>query len=296
MRILGGETHERILVRTTQGLCSRQPAEHLVPGVRRGGALRSSCLVLSLLIAFTRPGGAWASTANGAATWMMSAHLATTRAGDTVTTLPGGGILTAGGLDAAHRPTNRAEFYDPRPGAWTATGSLHEARAFHTATLLPAGKVLVAGGYGVAGDVSSAELYDPRSGTWTTTGSMRMARAFHTATLLPTGHVLVAGGSRCYRTGQYTCVPMVLDGPELYDPRSGTWETTKRMVVSRVSSTTMPRETVDVLLVMGVMGPDDLSVQRCVVRPLRKELHGDRPWVGGASPCRGVGRRLEAAC
>ncbi len=239
MRILGGKGHERILVRTTQGLCSCQPAEHLVRGVRRGGALRSSCLVLSLLIAFTRPGGAWAGTANSAATWMMSAHLATVRAGDTVTTLSGGGILTVGGLDAAHRPTSRAERYDPHTGVWTATGSLHGARAFHTATLLPAGKVLVAGGDGVAGDVSSAELYDPRSGTW---------------------------------------------------------ETTKHMVVSRVSSTTMPRRIVDVLLVMGVMGQDGLPVQRCVVRPVRKELHGDRPWVGGASSCRDAGRRLEAAC
>jgi len=295
MRILGGESHERIQVRTMQDICSRQPTEHLVPGVRRGGALRSSCLVLSLLIAFTWPGSARAGTANSAATWMMSAHLAQVRVGDTVTTLSGGVILTAGGLDAAHRPTDRAEIYDPRTEVWTTTGSLHGARAFHTATLLPTGKVLVAGGYGVAGDISSAELYDPRSGTWTTTGSLRTARAFHTATLLPTGHVLVAGGSRCYRTGQYTCVPMVLDGAELYDPRSGTWETTERMVVSRVSSTTMLRGTVDVL-VMGVMGQDGLPVQRRVVRSLRKELHGDRPWVGRTSPCWGAGRRLEAAC
>ncbi len=292
MRLLDGESHERILVRTTQGIRSRQPAERLGLCVRRGGALRSSWLVLLLFIAFMCPGGAWAGTANGAVTGMMNAHLAMARAGTTVTTLPGGGILVAGGLDAAHRPTARAQLYDPRTGVWTATGSLHEARAFHTATLLPAGKVLVAGGYGMAGDVASAALYDPRSGTWTTTGSMRMARAFHTATLLPTGHVLVAGGSRCYRTGQYTCVPLVLDGAALYDPRSGTWETTEHMVISRVSSTTMPRGTVAVL----AMGQDGLPVQRYVVQSSRTEMHGDRPWVGGASPCRGAGRRMAALC
>ncbi len=290
MRLLDSESHERILVRTTHGIRSRQPAERLGLGVRRGGALRSSCLVLLIFIAFICPGGAWAGTANGAVTGMMNAHLAMARAGNTVMTLPGGGILTAGGLDAVHRPTARAQFYDPRTGVWAATGSLHEARAFHTATLLPAGKVLVAGGYGVAGYVASAALYEPRSGTWTTTGALCTARAFHTATLLPTGHVLVAGGSRCRRTGQYTCVPLVLDSAALYDPRSGTWETTEHMVISRVSSTMMLRGAIAVL----AMGQDGLPVQRYVVQSSRMEMHDDRPWVGGSSPCRGAGRRLKA--
>lgn len=50
MRILDGENREWIPICTLQGIRSRQPTDHLVQGVRRGGALRSSGLVLSLVL------------------------------------------------------------------------------------------------------------------------------------------------------------------------------------------------------------------------------------------------------
>src|SRR5262249_43496984 len=56
------------------------------------------------------------------------------------------------------------------------------------------------------------------------TGSMDKAQVVHTATLLPSGEVLVAAGFK-HRTA------------EVYDPASGTWTATGRMVTVRSNST-----------------------------------------------------------
>jgi N-acetylneuraminic acid mutarotase len=119
---------------------------------------------------------------------------------------------------------------------WTSTGKMVEPRvASHTATLLPNGKVLVAGGYVYDGGdlvyLSSAELYNPSSGTWTATGNMIEAHAGHTATLLPNGKVLVSGGYRSEPEDHY------LSSAELYDPSSGTWTATGKMVEARLGHT-----------------------------------------------------------
>ncbi len=62
------------------------------------------------------------------------------RAYPTMTPLPSGKVLVAGGSTAA------AELYDPATGPWTATGSMSEARRNPGAVLLPDGEVLIAGG------------------------------------------------------------------------------------------------------------------------------------------------------
>ena len=51
---------------------------------------------------------------------------------------------------------------------------------------------------------------------WTVTGSLNVGRAYDTATLLQNGMVLVAGGS--------------VARAELYDPASGTWTATGRLI------------------------------------------------------------------
>src|ERR1017187_4454393 len=112
-----------------------------------------------------------------AAAWTTNSPMITARYGHTVTLLPNGKLLAAGGystnLIASLNYLATAELYDPASGTWTITGAQGAPRAFHTATLLPSGQVLVVGGYNASsGFLSSAELYDPASGTWTATGAL----------------------------------------------------------------------------------------------------------------------------
>lgn len=119
------------------------------------------------------------------------------------------------------------------PAGWTTTGSMAGAREWHTATLMADGKVLVAGGFVCCLSLGDAELYDPSTGRWTATGSMAMARRFHTASLLSNGKVLVAGGmgAGLLEGGTDCCVSMA--DAELYDPTTGTWNSTGAMITPR---------------------------------------------------------------
>jgi hypothetical protein len=92
-------------------------------------------------------------------TFDNTGSLNTARVHHTVTLLPNGKVLVAGGQDTSGYLTS-AELYDPASGSWTATGSLNTARTGLTATLLPNGKVLVAGGNNGSGYPTSTELYD----------------------------------------------------------------------------------------------------------------------------------------
>jgi N-acetylneuraminic acid mutarotase len=173
--------------------------------------------------------------------------MVTSRSQPTATLLLDGKVLVAGGAGFSGGSLATAELYDSGTRTWTATGSMTTPRAGHTATLLPDGKVLVAGGYDANDSFASAELYDPRSGTWTATGSMTTGRRYHTATLLPDGMVLVAGGMGAGANLD------TLASAELYDPGTGTWTATGRMITPRVyqKATLLPDGAV---LVTGGLG------------------------------------------
>jgi hypothetical protein len=167
----------------------------------------------------------------------------------TMTLLPNGKVLVAGGYDGnSHTSIASAELYDPATETWRATGSLNTPRESHTATLLPNGKVLVAAG-DAAGN--SAELYDPATGTWTPTGSLNTARIAHNATLLPGGKVLVAGGTA---DGWNS-----LSGAELYDPVTGTWTQTGALNSGRWLNTMTSLPNGKVLVASGFDGNSDIS-------------------------------------
>jgi hypothetical protein len=80
-----------------------------------------------------------------------------------VTLLPDGRVLRAGGYSSYYAESSGDELYDPATGTWSYTSRLVAPRDYHTATLLPDGKVLVAGGVDGFYDVPvlrrSAELY-----------------------------------------------------------------------------------------------------------------------------------------
>jgi hypothetical protein len=172
-------------------------------------AMVRNALGLSTSYTFTFGGlpecGSW-STA-GALTW--------NRAAFTLTLLPSGQVLAAGGRDLSDTGIDTAELYEPVTRSWSVTGPLSGARYAHTATLLPSGKVLVTGGTATASRIplATVELYDPASGTWSAAPPMGTARAAHTATLLPSGKVLVVGGNGLDQMAT----------AELYDPATDTW-------------------------------------------------------------------------
>jgi N-acetylneuraminic acid mutarotase len=177
--------------------------------------------------------------------WSPAGSMSQARPGYTVTLLPSGKVLVAGGCyvsDLACYALATAELYDPATNSWSPAGSMSAARFSHTATLLPSGKVLVAGGAnmywtGLYIPLAGAELYDPGSNTWSPAGSMSTARYGHTATLLPSGKVLVAGGAGA--------------SAELYDPAANTWSPAASMSIRRDGHTATLLPAGQVLVVGG---------------------------------------------
>jgi hypothetical protein len=166
--------------------------------------------------------------------WTPTGSMSHERWAFTLTLLPNGKVMAAGGADT-NGPLASVELYDPVTGLWTATDSLQTRRSSHSATLLANGTVLVAGGMGVTPIqsvppvdpvVASAEIYDPANGQWTPTGSMGQARQAHTATLLANGKVLVAGGVSFFGG-------LFPTSAEVYDPSTGKWSPTLPLTSGR---------------------------------------------------------------
>ena len=133
-------------------------------------------------------------------TWSCTGSMAIGRRhGFTLTLLPSGKVLVAGGTTNWTGPaTNKAELYDPTTGSWTPTTPMPTTQTDHSATLLLDGTVLVAGGRDVGpGTVlNTALIYDPVAQTWSpTAGTMAGPRYGHLAVRLLDGRVLIVGGS-----------------------------------------------------------------------------------------------------
>ena len=70
--------------------------------------------------------------------WSLTGSMTTGRNAHTMTLLPDGRVLVAGGTSGG-QALSSAEVYDPTTGVWTQTGSMNAPREAHTATLLPNG-------------------------------------------------------------------------------------------------------------------------------------------------------------
>src|SRR5262245_23363606 len=168
-------------------------------------------------------------------TWTPTGSMSHDRQAFTLTLLPNGKAMAAGGYNT-NGPMSSVDLYNPATEIWTPAESLLTPRASHTATLLPNGTLLVAGGIRatplpttppVDTVEASAEIYDPGTGHWTPTGSMGQPRQIHTATLLPSGKVLVAGGVSFFSSVFPTSA-------ELYDPTTGKWLPTLPLASGRI--------------------------------------------------------------
>ena len=108
-------------------------------------------------------------------TFVSTGSMASRRVWHTLSLLPNGMVLAAGGETDSCSGSGcwfagslaTAELYDPSAGVFFPTGSMAAARETHTSTVLKDGRVLVAGGvtYGgigiFGGSLASAELYSP---------------------------------------------------------------------------------------------------------------------------------------
>jgi hypothetical protein len=182
------------------------------------------------------------------------------RRGQTSTLLADGHVLVSGGASESvggdGPALSSAELYDPVAGTFGTAGTMTSGRLYDTATLLSDGRVLIAGGIDQSGqNVATAELYDPATGTFSVTESLSLARQSHSATLLPDGQVLVAGGTHVvYETtsGGWSVVSWsTLASAELYDPKSGHFESTGSMTTARYGHTATLLPDGRVLLIAG---------------------------------------------
>ena len=202
--------------------------------IRAIGKMRHTAkhaLVLGGVFAISLATGITAFAQSG--TFTLTGSLNTARRDHTATLLQNGEVLVAGGTDVSNNLTTAlasAELYNPTTGEWTSTDSMSDARTAFTATLLANGEVLVAGGSNEVDCLDSAELYNPVTGHWKLTGSMNQPRCSHSATLLPNGEVLVAGGTEVdpFQSG-------TLATSDLYNPETGTWQSTGSLNVSRAN-------------------------------------------------------------
>ena len=156
--------------------------------------------------------------------------LSSARADMAAASLSDGRVILAGGYDG-RGAADAIDLYDPRDRSLRRIGSLSVARAGAGAALLPDGKVLIVGG-GTNGPsglkaTATAELVDPGTRSSRPTGSLADARYKHAVIALRNGKVLALGGSD-ERDSRGK-----LDTIESYDPATGRFTTTGRMLARR---------------------------------------------------------------
>jgi Kelch motif len=129
--------------------------------------------------------------------WTAAAPMSVPRYHPTLTVLPDGRVLVAGGGSGGDVVTASAETYDPAADRWSAVPPMSTPRVDASALLLRTGQVLVAGGEATANQAASldsAELFDYRTNRWAAAPKMHSPHAAAISAVLPDGTGLVAGG------------------------------------------------------------------------------------------------------
>jgi hypothetical protein len=96
--------------------------------------------------------------------WSLTGTMPTARAGFTLSVLPDGRVVAAGGFGSSpNQALTTADLFDPTSGGWTSTGSMAHGRRYQAATALADGTIMVTGGHSASADtyIAYAEIYTP---------------------------------------------------------------------------------------------------------------------------------------
>lgn len=215
-------------------------------------------------IATTRPPSTGPSVApEGGPIWLDAGDLIEARNATNAVLVGNGEVLVVGSdyltswLSACGASTDGSdsvEIGDPMTGVWERTTSLRSLRDDPALVPLADGRALLTGG--AAGEnvgwssYSSTYVFDPGSRRWSRSGLMNTARTGTAAAVLLDGRVLVAGG--LYLDRASPDVGRVLDGAEVWDPRSGAWSRTGHLAKRRWGASAVTLADGRVLIVGGV--------------------------------------------
>lgn len=129
-------------------------------------------------------------------TWSDAGDPGSARISASLTALPDGHVLLAGGADGVsgdsgiHGLLATASLFVPATRTWQPAGTMSTGHRDHFGLVTPAGKLLVIGGLTLGGlGVRAWEQYDPVAGQWGAPAQLPEYR-LHGATLLPDGRVL----------------------------------------------------------------------------------------------------------
>ena len=119
-------------------------------------------------------------------------------------------------------------------GEFVGTDAMGNDRQYHAMVTLPDGRVLTAGGWGKGSHRglvhTSAEIYDPATGEWTSTGDLAEGRRKH---LL----AVPAWRFQCWLAGGTELTGFeAIRTSEIWDPDSGTWNSTGSINTGRTEA------------------------------------------------------------
>ncbi|MCZ6689044.1 MAG: putative Ig domain-containing protein [Planctomycetota bacterium] len=152
----------------------------------------------------------------GRSRFIVAMPMQTARMLHTMTMLPDGTVLIAGGTTTSQVILASAEIFSPVTGEIVQLPNMTTPRTRHTATLLPDGTVLIAGGIAsiLSVELDTGEIYDPASEMFQATGnSMRRARVDHASVASPGGAYVTGGNDVSLST--------LHRDADFYDPASG---------------------------------------------------------------------------
>lgn len=116
--------------------------------------------------------------------------MTTRRAAHTLSLLPDGKVLIAGGHAEDSGHLNSTEIFVPATSKTTLGPDMKHPHFLHTAIPLSDGRIVITGGF-----TPTIEIYNPEANSFSEIGSLKISRYLHTAVLLGNNKILIIGGA-----------------------------------------------------------------------------------------------------